>query len=128
MFHDIKTLYIDKKRRKRNKGKVGTPHWMAPEIMRGETYDESSDVYSYGMIIWEMVTGQIPYSNMAENQIMGIVGYDDYQVEIPTQGNPLLLKIMRKCLKRRREQRPSFSKLVDWLHITNREREKKSNI
>ena len=39
-----------------NRGLVGTPHWSAPEILRGKRYDESSDVYSYGMILWEIVT------------------------------------------------------------------------
>jgi serine/threonine protein kinase len=39
-----------------NKGLVGTPHWSAPEILRGKRYTEQSDVYSYGMVVWEMVT------------------------------------------------------------------------
>jgi len=34
---------------------------MAPEILRGESYEESSDVYSFGVILWEMLTGLIPY-------------------------------------------------------------------
>jgi serine/threonine protein kinase len=34
---------------------------MAPEIMRGEIYDESSDVYSWGIILWEMFSREIPY-------------------------------------------------------------------
>ena len=32
--------------------RIGTPHWMAPEIMRGEPYNEKADVYSFGMILW----------------------------------------------------------------------------
>ena len=34
---------------------------MAPEILRGEKYEEASDVYSFGVILWEMLTCQIPY-------------------------------------------------------------------
>ena len=38
---------------------------MAPEIMRGEPYKEESDVYSFGMILWELLTGKIPYENLS---------------------------------------------------------------
>lgn len=48
---------------------------MAPEILRGEKYEESSDVYSYGIILWEMVMGEIPYLGWSFAQITGIVGF-----------------------------------------------------
>lgn len=34
---------------------------MAPEILRGEKYLEAADVYSFGVILWEMLIGEIPY-------------------------------------------------------------------
>lgn len=49
-FECCLTRYIDRKRFQ--KQRVGTPHWMAPEILRGEKYDEAADVYSFGMILW----------------------------------------------------------------------------
>jgi serine/threonine protein kinase len=44
---------------------VGTPNWMAPEIMQGLAYTEKSDVYSFGMILWELITGQVPFENLS---------------------------------------------------------------
>ena len=38
---------------------------MAPEIMRGESYDECSDVYSFGIIMWELWNRQIPWHGVA---------------------------------------------------------------
>ena len=57
------------------KGKVGTPNWMAPEICRGDKNTEASDVYSFGLIVWEMVTRKIPFEEYSYAQIMGLVGY-----------------------------------------------------
>lgn len=66
-----------------NLGKVGTPHWMAPEILRGEKFVESSDVYSYGVILWEMVCNEIPFMGRTNPQITGIVGYFKEKLSVP---------------------------------------------
>jgi serine/threonine protein kinase len=44
---------MKKKMENKKQGRrIGTPHWMAPEIMRGESYNERADIYSFGMILW----------------------------------------------------------------------------
>lgn len=66
-----------KKSSKRSRNKIGTAQWMAPEVMRNEDkIDEYADVYSFGVIIWELLTERIPYDGLSEQQITGLVGYD----------------------------------------------------
>lgn len=46
----------------------GTYRWMAPEIIKRKHYDRKVDVYSFGLILWEMMTGFIPYEDMTPVQ------------------------------------------------------------
>ncbi|KAI3913411.1 hypothetical protein MKW98_003890, partial [Papaver atlanticum] len=41
----------------------GTPQWMAPEVLRNDRSDEKSDIYSYGVVLWEIATQKIPWDN-----------------------------------------------------------------
>ncbi|KAL4124223.1 hypothetical protein PRIC2_010060 [Phytophthora ramorum] len=44
---------------------VGTPYWTAPEILEGKRYTEQADIYSFGVVLTELDTCKIPYSNAA---------------------------------------------------------------
>ncbi|CAD8065484.1 unnamed protein product [Paramecium sonneborni] len=108
---------------KKTKCMIGTPHWMAPEIMRGEPYTEKSDVYSFGMILWEIITGQIPYENLSSTQIFGTVGWGQTQVEIPQFSNPPILAILAKdCLQLDPSQRPTFAKILERIQESQKQR------
>ncbi len=41
---------------------VDNPLWLAPEVMRGEEYSEKADIFSYGVILWEIASHELPYS------------------------------------------------------------------
>eukprot|EP00828_Plagiopyla_frontata_P008026 TRINITY_DN1390_c0_g2_i2.p3 TRINITY_DN1390_c0_g2~~TRINITY_DN1390_c0_g2_i2.p3 ORF type:complete len:116 (-),score=20.72 TRINITY_DN1390_c0_g2_i2:169-516(-) len=105
---------------------------MAPEILRGEQYDEKSDIYSFGMILWELVTEKIPHNDLSPIQIKGMVGFDQSSEEtpipIPTRGIPLILRIMKDCLHKNREKRTSFEEIVHKLNAKNREKENQNNV
>lgn len=46
----------------------GTYRWMAPEMIKRKAYNRKVDVYSFGLVLWEMVTGTIPYEEMTPIQ------------------------------------------------------------
>ncbi|CAN0479062.1 unnamed protein product, partial [Ectocarpus sp. 8 AP-2014] len=50
-------------------GQAGTYHWMAPEVINSQHYTEKADVFSYGIILWEIFTRAIPYGGMQPVQV-----------------------------------------------------------
>ena len=45
----------------------GSPQWTAPEVLRGAPPDERADVYSFGLLVYEVMSGRIPYDNCDTN-------------------------------------------------------------
>jgi serine/threonine protein kinase len=98
----------------KQKLRIGTPHWMAPEILRGEKYEESSDVYSFGLVVLELLTGQIPNKELSIPQITGLVGFNsDYRQEIPEDlPHEFFRFLIEKCTRRDPRERPSFQQIL----------------
>ena len=51
-------------------GTLGTYHWMAPEIFNNEPYSLKADVYSYGIVLWEIASRSPPYRNIINPQTL----------------------------------------------------------
>jgi serine/threonine protein kinase len=98
-----------------NRGRIGTPHWMAPEVLKGEKYETSADIFSYGMILWEIITQEIPYYGINPYQVISLVADKKQIVKVPEQGNNTLRKIVKKCIQYEPEQRPKLDEIVEYL-------------
>ncbi|XP_057809745.1 uncharacterized protein LOC131024241 isoform X2 [Salvia miltiorrhiza] len=93
----------------------GTPQWMAPEILRNEPADEKSDIYSFGVILWELVTLKIPWENLNSMQVIGAVGFMNQRLDIPNNVDAQWASIIQSCWSSEPRSRPSFQELVDQL-------------
>jgi serine/threonine protein kinase len=54
-------------------GVVGTLAWMAPEVLANQRYTERADVYSYGIVLWELLTRQCPFGELSPVQTAAAV-------------------------------------------------------
>ncbi|TYI09565.1 hypothetical protein ES332_A09G082000v1 [Gossypium tomentosum] len=61
---------------------------MAPEVLRNELSDEKSDIYSFGVVLWELATEKIPWENLNSMQVIGAVGFMNQRLEIPNGVDP----------------------------------------
>lgn len=98
-----------------SKSTAGTPEWMAPEVLRNEPSNEKCDVYSFGVILWELATLRIPWSGMNPMQVVGAVGFQDRRLEIPEEVDPMVAQIINDCWEVEPRKRPSFSQLMSRL-------------
>ncbi|PRQ15915.1 putative protein kinase TKL-CTR1-DRK-2 family [Rosa chinensis] len=91
---------------------AGTAEWMAPEVLRNEPSDEKCDVYSYGVILWELSTMQQPWGGMNPMQVVGAVGFQHRRLDIPNDIDPAIADLIEKCWQTDPKLRPSFAEIM----------------
>eukprot|EP01088_Endostelium_zonatum_P020602 TRINITY_DN7677_c0_g1_i1.p1 TRINITY_DN7677_c0_g1~~TRINITY_DN7677_c0_g1_i1.p1 ORF type:complete len:377 (-),score=59.44 TRINITY_DN7677_c0_g1_i1:155-1285(-) len=93
----------------------GTPCWTAPEILRNERYTEKADVYSYGIVLWEMSTREDPYKGMPPFQVVFAVGTQKIRPKLPLSAPSFLVKLITECWDEDAMARPSFEEVIEKL-------------
>ena len=95
----------------------GTFQWMAPEVIRGNTYSESSDVFSFGIIMNELVTRAPPYQGTDKKDVAKkVVNNPNYRPQYNAKIVPKdWVDLMVKCWQHDEKKRPTFNEVIDLL-------------
>uniref|UniRef100_A0A4W6DRJ6 non-specific serine/threonine protein kinase n=1 Tax=Lates calcarifer TaxID=8187 RepID=A0A4W6DRJ6_LATCA len=105
----------------------GSILWMAPEVIRLQDknpYSFQSDVYAFGIVLYELMSGALPYSNINNrDQIIFMVGrgYLSPDLSKVRSNCPKAMKrLMADCLKKKREERPLFPQILASIELLAR--------
>ena len=98
---------------------IGTPEYMSPEQACGTKLDGRSDLYSVGILLYEMLTGKTPYAEASKTSILGKLAFDKEELSLafPSDVPSLLQGVVRDLLRRQPDERiPDADTLATQLH------------
>jgi tRNA A-37 threonylcarbamoyl transferase component Bud32 len=103
---------------------LGTLRYMSPEQARGQAIDHRSDIFSLGVLLYEMVTGQLPFSGTTPLDTLHAIAFEETRPMTALRQNlpPSLQRVVTRCLRKRAQDRyPDAKELVADLKTVQRE-------
>ncbi|CAN6812400.1 unnamed protein product [Brassica oleracea] len=90
----------------------GTYRWMAPEMIKRKPHGRKADVYSFGLVLWEMVAGAIPYEDMNPIQAAFAVVHKNIRPAVPGDCPAAMKALIEQCWSVAPDKRPEFWQIV----------------
>ncbi|XP_055909295.1 mitogen-activated protein kinase kinase kinase-like isoform X3 [Eupeodes corollae] len=91
---------------------AGTYAWMPPEVIIRGIYSKSSDVWSYGVLLWELITGETPYKGFDSLSVAYGVAVNTLALPIPKTCPEAWGKLMKSCWENDPHKRPGFKDIL----------------
>ncbi|KAL3138899.1 hypothetical protein ABBQ32_005722 [Trebouxia sp. C0010 RCD-2024] len=97
------------------------PRWLAPEVVTHQRHSKAADVYSFGIVLWELMTWQLPWDDCNHFQIMMLLTREQARPEIPDintlpgprwSGVEGFIEIMQACWHQDPDRRPPFESVI----------------
>ncbi|OHT06847.1 TKL family protein kinase [Tritrichomonas foetus] len=94
-------------------GNIGTTPWMAPEVlMSSPVYDTRVDIYSYGILLWELLTCDVPYRGIPTEKLINKVLNDNLRPIIPENTPKRLERLITTCWDSNPSKRPTMPEIL----------------
>eukprot|EP00741_Cyanophora_paradoxa_P016712 tig00020938_g16140.t1 len=90
---------------------AGTPAYMAPEVLRGERYDASADVFSFAVVLWEVATGALPFAGWALGKVINFT-VSGQRLAVPASVAAPIRQTIEACWDQEPARRPRMPDLV----------------
>ncbi|XP_047972284.1 serine/threonine/tyrosine-protein kinase HT1-like [Salvia hispanica] len=97
------------------KGFTGTYRWMAPEMIKEKHHTKKVDVYSFGIVMWELLTALIPFDDMTPEQAAFAVCQKNARPPLPSTCPAAFSRLIRRCWSSNPDKRPHFDEIVSIL-------------
>jgi serine/threonine protein kinase len=96
---------------------VGTPRWMAPEVARREGFSKAADVYSFAMVLVELITHQVPFHGSSGVLAAALTAFHDLRPPLPEQTPPPMRELVEQCWEKVPSARPTFEEVQELLAL-----------
>ncbi|CAH9092394.1 unnamed protein product [Cuscuta europaea] len=94
------------------KGFTGTYRWMAPEMIKEKHHTRKVDVYSFGIVLWELLTALTPFDNMTPEQAAFAVCQKNARPPLPSDCPKAFQNLVNRCWASNPHKRPHFQEIV----------------
>mmetsp|Transcript_18239 Transcript_18239/g.29970 ORF Transcript_18239/g.29970 Transcript_18239/m.29970 type:complete len:527 (+) Transcript_18239:190-1770(+) len=95
--------------------KTGSYRWCAPEVLRGEAYGFTADVYSFSIVMWECISGRPPYYGLLADEVGELVASEGLRPRIllPSRlASQEICDLVHECWRENPQERPTSSRLL----------------
>ncbi|KAM3608397.1 uncharacterized protein V6R79_024442 [Siganus canaliculatus] len=100
---------------------VGTFPWMAPEVIQSLPVSETCDTFSYGVVLWEMITREIPFKGLEGLQVAWLVVEKNERLTIPSGCPASFAELLQNCWLTNPKERPQFKQILSTLESMSRD-------